>query len=186
MAASTAAAALDQLKAILSEKVVVTPDAAPEYEAAVAHPWSQTCWTPAAGYVYPRSTQELISALAIIKNTGSKFAIRTSGHNPNIGLSSADQTAIVLDIRQLRSMELGWDGIARVGAGNTWGEVYAWLEDQKLSAIGARQQQVGVGGFLLGGISIYLSISLGLGKLKSISRRDGGTAQSLWTRSRWH
>ncbi|KAE8309104.1 6-hydroxy-D-nicotine oxidase [Aspergillus transmontanensis] len=99
-------------------------------------PGKVTCWSPAAGYVYLSNVQELTEVLAIVKKTGSKFAIRTTGHNPNAGFSSADETAIVLDIRQLRSKELTSDGVARVGSGNTWGEVYAWLEEQKLSAIG--------------------------------------------------
>lgn len=159
MATTTTTAALDQLRAAFSDKVaIITPDVVSEYEAAVTQPWSQTCWIPAAGYVYPNSAQELSKALSIFKNTGTKFSIRGSGHNPNVGLGSADQAAIVLDIRQLRSKQLDSDGIARVGSGSTWGEVYAWLEEEhKLSAIGARQQQVGVGGFLLGGTTITTS-----------------------------
>ncbi|KAJ5657925.1 6-hydroxy-D-nicotine oxidase [Penicillium longicatenatum] len=148
--ASSRAAAFNRLKTVFSDRVV-TPDAGSEYQAAMVVPWSQTCWTPAAGYVYLRDAQELTEALEIIKKTGSKFTIRTTGHNPNAGFSSADETAIVLDIRQLQNKELGSDGVARVGSGNTWGEVYAWLEEQKLSAIGGRDQQVGLGGFLLGG-----------------------------------
>lgn len=153
MAVSTVAA-FDQLKTAFPGKVV-TPDVVSEYEAAVARPWSQTCWTPAAGYVYLSNTQELTEALAIAKKTRSKFAIRTTGHNPNAGFSSADQTSIVFDIRQFQSKELSSDRVARVGSGNTWGEVYAWLEEQKLSAIGGRDQQVGLGGFLLGGICLF-------------------------------
>lgn len=45
--------------------------------------------------------------------------------------------------------------MARVGPGCTWGEVYAWLEESRLSVIGGRDQQVGLGGFLTGG-TIYL------------------------------
>ncbi|KAE8334942.1 hypothetical protein BDV24DRAFT_156451 [Aspergillus arachidicola] len=129
----------------------MTPEVESKYQEAVTRPWSQTCWTPAAGYVYLSNVQELTEVLAIVKKTGSKFAIRKTGHNPNAGFSSAEETAIVLDIRQLQSKELTSDGVARVGSGNTWGEVYAWLEEQKLSAIGGRDQQVGLGGFLLGG-----------------------------------
>lgn len=153
-------AAIEQFKTVFPDKVV-TRDATSEYEAAVTRPWSQTCWTPAASYVHLSNAQELTEALGIIKNTGSKFAIRTTGHNPNVGLSSADQTAIVLDIRQFQSKDLSSDGVARVGSGCTWGEVYAWLEEQKLSAVGGRDQQVGIGGFLLGGI-VYHS-----GRLRS-------------------
>ncbi|KAJ5690711.1 hypothetical protein N7462_005103 [Penicillium macrosclerotiorum] len=142
---------------------MVTPDIVAEYEAAVARPWSQTCWTPAAGYVYLNSAEDLRNALDIVKKTGSKFTIRATGHNPNMGLSSADQKTIVFDIRHIQHKELGSDGLARVGSGSTWGEVYAWLEEHKLSAIGGRDQQVGLGGFLLGGGMGALPNLYGLG-----------------------
>ncbi|KAJ5091509.1 hypothetical protein NUU61_006379 [Penicillium alfredii] len=161
MTASTTAA-FDQLKRAFPDKVV-TPDAVSEYNTAVSCPWSQTCWTPAAGYVYLSNAQELAEALDIVKRVGSKFTIRTTGHNPNSGFSSADHTAIVLDIRQFQSKELSSDGVARVGSGNTWGEVYVWLEEKKLSAIGGRDQQVGLGGFLLGGGMGALPNLYGLG-----------------------
>ncbi|PIG81073.1 hypothetical protein AARAC_010256 [Aspergillus arachidicola] len=150
------AAAVEQLRTVFPGKVM-TPEVESKYQEAVTRPWSQTCWTPAAGYVYLSNVQELTEALAIVKKTGSKFAIRKTGHNPNAGFSSADETAIVLDIRQLQSKELTSDGVARVGSGNTWGEVYAWLEEQKLSAIGGRDQQVGLGGFLLGALQVLLA-----------------------------
>ncbi|KAJ5266933.1 hypothetical protein N7478_009741 [Penicillium angulare] len=151
--AISAANAVSELKlALPGQNKVISPDAASEYEENVARPWSQTCWTSAAGYVFLSNTQELTKALEIVKKSGSKFTIRTTGHNPNYGFSSADETSVVLDIRQLSSKELSLDKtVAQVGSGSTWGEVYTWLEEQKLSAIGGRDQDVGIGGFLLGG-----------------------------------
>ncbi|EHA18968.1 hypothetical protein ASPNIDRAFT_42784 [Aspergillus niger ATCC 1015] len=162
-----AAAALDQLRSIFpddsTDKVVIN-ESTDKYQAAVTCPWSQTCWTPAAAYVYLSTVQELTKALAIVQETGTKFAVRTTGHNPNAGFSSAGEAAVVLDIRQLRSKELLSDqGIARFGSGNTWGEVYAWLEERGLSAIGGRDSQVGLGGFLLGGGMGALPNLYGLG-----------------------
>lgn len=161
------AAAISQLKSTLPDDRIITPDTA-SYNTAVTTPWSQTCWTPAASYIYPSNTQELASALSIIIKIGCRFAIQTTGHNPNAGFSNADQTGVVLNLRRLRSMDIdpgsgsGLDGaIARVGAGCTWGEVYSWLEEKKLSAIGGRDQQVGLGGFLTGGTSIYSCIGQG-------------------------
>ncbi|KAE8411403.1 6-hydroxy-D-nicotine oxidase [Aspergillus pseudocaelatus] len=94
---------------------LVTPDVESKYQAAVARPWSQTCWTPAAGYIYLSNIQELSEALAIVKKTGTKFAIRTTGHNPNAGFSNADESAIVLDIRGMGALPnlygLGSDGV---------------------------------------------------------------------------
>lgn len=162
-----AAAALNQLRSIFpantTDKVVIN-ESADKYQAAVTYPWSQTCWTSAAAYVYLSTVQELTKALAIVQETGTKFAVRTTGHNPNAGFSSAGEAAVVLDIRQLRSKELFRDqGIARVGSGNTWGEVYSWLEERGLSAIGGRDPQVGLGGFLLGGGMGALPNLYGLG-----------------------
>ncbi|RAL04565.1 FAD-binding oxidoreductase [Aspergillus ibericus CBS 121593] len=154
-------AALTQLQATFPDNLI-TPTTTP-YQTARTTPWSQTCWTSAAGYLPLSTVNDLTTALSIIQKTGSKFAVRTTGHNPNVGFSSADETAIVLDIRQLNSMELMPDGIARVGAGCTWGEVYAWLEGQGLSAIGGRDPQVGLGGFLLGGGMGALPNLYGLG-----------------------
>ncbi|KAH7328991.1 hypothetical protein B0I35DRAFT_418986 [Stachybotrys elegans] len=114
-------------------------------------PWSQTCWNPAGAYVQLSSAQEVAEALKIVNKTGTKFSVRATGHNPNAGFSSVGPEGVVLDVRRLQSKTLREDGIAEVGAGNLWGEVYKWLEDQKLSAIGGRDRQVGLAGFLLGG-----------------------------------
>ncbi|RAL10134.1 FAD-binding oxidoreductase [Aspergillus homomorphus CBS 101889] len=143
-----AATAFDQLRSLFPENTndkVVTPidNDSDKYQAAVSSPWSQTCWIPAAGYIYLSSVQELIEALAIVRKTGTKFAIRTTGHNPNAGFSSADETAVLVTTNE--------------------GEVYAWLEERGLSAIGGRDPQVGLGGFLLGGGMGALPNLYGLG-----------------------
>jgi FAD/FMN-containing dehydrogenase len=90
-----AAAACELLKTAFPGRVT-TPETSTEYEAEVHHPWSQTCWTPAAGYVQLSSAQEVAQALAIVQKTGSKFVIRTSGHNPNVGFSSVDEAGLFL------------------------------------------------------------------------------------------
>ena len=42
-------------------------------------------------------------------------------------------------------------GIVEVGAGLTWGQVYATLEPTGLNVVGARNPDVGVAGLTLGG-----------------------------------
>lgn len=153
-------AALGLLESAFDGRLVI-PDSTADYEAAVTSPWSQICWTPAAGFVQLRTAQELSEALAIMKQTKCKFSIRSTGHNPNVGFSSADETAIVLDISKLLYKELTQNGIAHIGGGNTWGDVYTWLEEQGLSVIGARQEEVGLGGFLLGGKHFSRSVFRG-------------------------
>lgn len=97
------------------------------------------------------TTQEVVSALAIVKKAGCKFAIRTSGHNPNIGFSSVDGSGIVLDLRGLNSKTLDDDNILHAGSGFVWGDIYPFLEEHGRSPIGGREVQVGLGGFLTGG-----------------------------------
>jgi hypothetical protein len=46
--------------------------------------------------------------------------------------------------------ENGEEG-AWVGSGNRWKDVYAKLEPLNITVIGARDREVGVGGFVLGG-----------------------------------
>ncbi|KAM6525794.1 hypothetical protein FALCPG4_011329 [Fusarium falciforme] len=146
---SNVASTVDLFKSVFPGKVT-TPDSA-ECGAAKTHPWSQTCWTPAAAYIKLSSAEEVPQSLQTIQQHKCRFAVRTTGHKPNLGFSSTDETGIVLDLCLLKSKELIQGNVARVGAGNTWGEVYSWLEDHQLSAVGGRDQQVGLPGFLLGG-----------------------------------
>ncbi|KAF4991537.1 hypothetical protein FDECE_14011 [Fusarium decemcellulare] len=162
--APTSATAVDLFKAKFPGKVT-TPDSTTEYEVENARPWSQKCCTQAAAYIHPDTASEVAEALKIIKETGCKFAIRTSGHNPNVGFSSTDETGVVLDLRRLNSKELGQGNVARLGAGNTWGEVYEWLEKQELSAIGGRDPTVGLAGFLLGATFLQLQVVLADGTI---------------------
>lgn len=48
-------------------------------------------------------------------------------------------------------------GIARIGPGWQWGELYSKLEPYNRTAVGGRYSTVGVGGLLLGGGS-YLNL----------------------------
>ncbi|KAL4875230.1 6-hydroxy-D-nicotine oxidase [Aspergillus karnatakaensis] len=129
----------------------ITPEAGPAFQAAQNQPWSQTCWQPAACYVQLRSADEVSTALEILRDTRLRFAIRSGGHNPNPGFNSTGEKGVVLDISGLQTRKLSNDrSIARIGAGNKWGDVYAWLEREGLSVVGGRDPEVGMG-FLLGG-----------------------------------
>ncbi|KAI0889805.1 6-hydroxy-D-nicotine oxidase [Annulohypoxylon maeteangense] len=142
---------------------VVTPDDN-LYQSEKNFPWSQTCWLPAACYVQPHTSDEVAIALKCIKEAESQFAIRCGGHNCNVNVSSVDSSGVVIDLRNLNSLSLDrTSGIARVGAGCKWEQVYAFLEEHGLTAIGGRQKDVGVGGFFLGGGMSAFSNLHGLG-----------------------
>lgn len=78
--------------------------------------------------------------------------IRSGGHNANPGFSSVDESGVVLDLRELRSVVLQPEkDVASVGPGAVWAEVYEELEKDGLTVVGGRVSEVGVGGLILGG-----------------------------------
>lgn len=93
----------------------------------------------------------MAETIKAVKQTGSKFAIRGGGHNPNPGFSSSDDSGIVINLQGLKTLHLDADGVLQVGAGNKWGDVYSYLEERELTVIGGRHKDVGVSGYLLGG-----------------------------------
>ncbi|KAI1169675.1 6-hydroxy-D-nicotine oxidase [Nemania sp. FL0916] len=147
--ASRAQACCSALQTALPHLVILGNH--PQYEAEKYVPWSQTCWLPATCFVRPTTPQDVAEALKIIQQTGSKFAIRCGGHNPNQFFSSINDSGILIDVSELKTLSLGADGVLQMGAGNRWGDVYTYLEKHGLSPIGGRQNDVGVSGYLLGG-----------------------------------
>lgn len=101
----------------------------------------------------PKSTADVASILKTVKEKGSKFAVRAGGHNPNPGVNGVNSPGVVIDLRNLTSMSLDGDGVLHVGSGAKWGEIYTYLEEHGRVAIGGRQKDVGVGGYMLGGLS---------------------------------
>ncbi|KAF7532617.1 hypothetical protein G7054_g7835 [Neopestalotiopsis clavispora] len=148
--AGRASAATEMLKNALPGRVITSQNAT-EHKIEQSRSWSTTCWTPAAAYVRPTTAEEVAKALTIVSQSGCKFAIRSTGHNPNPGYSNVDESGIVIDLGGLTSLSLTEAGILQAGAGNTWGRVYAWLEERQRSATGGRESAVGISGFLLGG-----------------------------------
>ncbi|KAI1120821.1 putative oxidoreductase [Nemania abortiva] len=98
------------------------------------------------------STLSYISSL--ISNSSQpacKFAVRSGGHNTNVGASNIDN-GVTIDLRGLNTIELSDDkSIISLGVGNTWDEVYEKLDGFNLSVAGGRSSGVGVGGLSLGG-----------------------------------
>ncbi|KAL3490398.1 hypothetical protein BJX62DRAFT_252037 [Aspergillus germanicus] len=147
---------------------VITPDAdasAPasrsasgaDFTTLTHQPWSSACWQAPIAYILPKTTAEVATAVSIIKQSGIKFVVRSTGHNPNPGFSSIGADGVVVDLANLQGREIAETEdesgkIARIGAGNRWGVVYDWLEEQGLSAIGGRDQGVGMGLLVGGGL----------------------------------
>jgi len=63
---------------------------------------------------------------------------------------------VTIDLEQVHNVAISNDkSVTSVGAGARWGNVYSLLDQQKLGVVGARNSDLGVGGFTLGGLSSY-------------------------------
>ncbi|KAL2865154.1 FAD-binding oxidoreductase [Aspergillus lucknowensis] len=110
--------------------------------------------------VFPETAQDVSTAITTLTSTSQPhcpFAIRSGGHAYNTGFSNI-QNGITIDLTSLNNITLTDDReTVSVGAGATWGDVYAVLEPIGLSVPGGRAAQVGVGGLALGGGISYFS-----------------------------
>ncbi|GKZ55691.1 hypothetical protein AnigIFM49718_000774 [Aspergillus niger] len=169
------------LATILGQDKVSFPDT-PAYEASQGSYFAQqnSALQPSC-VVFPDSADEvsnvITSILAIssgvpdFEKAGCQFAIRSGGHN-SFGGASNIHNGVTIDLRALNTIQVqeaptenDEDESAQnkesqhtvfVGAGATWGEVYALLDPLGLSVAGGRAAQVGVGGLTLGdGISYF-------------------------------
>ncbi|RYP67898.1 hypothetical protein DL771_007006 [Monosporascus sp. 5C6A] len=91
---------------------------------------------PPVNYVQTRTPVEVAATLKSMNETGSKFAIRWEGHKSNPNFSSVDGSGVVIDLRNLNSISVNKCGVAHIGAGNTWGKVYKFLEERGLTVNG--------------------------------------------------
>jgi FAD/FMN-containing dehydrogenase len=70
------------------------------------------------------------------------------------GSSNIGQAGFVLDLRDLAAIDIfSANQTVRLGPGSTWKSVYSAMSAFNITTTGARINDVGVGGFLLGGMS---------------------------------
>ncbi|KAK8040180.1 FAD-binding oxidoreductase [Apiospora rasikravindrae] len=92
----------------------------------------------------------------------SKFAIRSGGHLEAVGAASTND-GVLIDLSRLRRLEYHAEAQEVVlGPGLRWGDVYSYLDPFKVTVVGGRVLDVGVGGLPLGGGLSYLSDLYGM------------------------
>ncbi|KAL2059860.1 hypothetical protein VTL71DRAFT_10015 [Oculimacula yallundae] len=102
--------------------------------------------------IHPTSAEDVSDAIKIISAHSCIFAVKSGGHSMFPGAATA-KGGIVLDLHLLNGLKLDMETqTAFVGTGNRWGAVYEFLEPSNLTVVGGRVSDVGVGGFLLGGM----------------------------------
>ncbi|ORY11110.1 hypothetical protein BCR34DRAFT_624945 [Clohesyomyces aquaticus] len=104
----------------------------------------------------PSKADHVVIAVLLSRWSHCPFAVKSGGHAAMKEASSAT-CGITIDMAKLNSIVLANDKkIAKIGPGDTWYDVFTKLESEGVSVVGGRVQNVGVGGFLLGGgISLF-------------------------------
>ncbi|KAI5804957.1 hypothetical protein EDC01DRAFT_715774 [Geopyxis carbonaria] len=132
------------------------------YEALRTGNWAQNAWLHPGCVVTPTDTRQVQIAVLVARVVGSRFAVRSGGHNPNAGWSNTDG-GVLVDMAFINEVTVAADKkSAVVGTGRRWIEVYEALEPHGVVVVGGRVAPVGVGGLLLGGGLSYLSNEAGV------------------------
>ncbi|KAL8946771.1 MAG: hypothetical protein Q9222_006883 [Ikaeria aurantiellina] len=118
--------------------------------------WSSTCWKESQCILSPSSPQGVSRAMLIINFFGSKFATRSGGHSTNAGFANVDDYGVLIDVVNLNKITYNQKTIT-FGSGQRWGQVYDYLNNTGVIAIGGRSPLVGVGGLSVGGGMPYFS-----------------------------
>ncbi|KAJ7593193.1 FAD-binding domain-containing protein [Mycena floridula] len=133
-----------------------------EYAADVSHFESSSSQNSTCS-VEPVSAVDISTILKIIgrDDIRAPFAVKSGGHSTNIGFSST----LGVQISMTKFTNVIYDGAAQtvaIGPGLTWDQVYAQLEQFKVTVVGGRVPGVGVG-LLLGGGYSWVTNQYGLG-----------------------
>ncbi|KAF9455883.1 FAD-binding domain-containing protein [Collybia nuda] len=146
-------------KAISSSSTVFYPEDA-EYSLGIDH-FALSAIQNSTCSVEPDTALDVKIILRILASTRIPFAIKSGGHNLNLGFSST--SGILLYMTRFNQITYhAHTNTVDIGSGLTWDQVYAALEPYNVSVVGARATGVGVGGFLLGGGYSYKTNQYGL------------------------
>ncbi|KAI1385522.1 uncharacterized protein F4822DRAFT_413320 [Hypoxylon trugodes] len=129
---------------------VLTPTD-PDYVSREESYWSKTAKLGPICIVQPKTPDEVSQTLNVLVAAQEKFAIRGGGHSPGVGTNNITG-GVTIDLGLMDKNYLGNDAkTVTIGAGGRFKNVYQELAKHGLAAVGSREGNVGVGGFILGG-----------------------------------
>ena len=74
------------------------------------------------------------------------------------GSSNIDNPGFVIDLTAINTIDISAENqMVKLGPGSPWTDVYAAMTPFNITTAGARINNVGVGGFLLGGGSLRIN-----------------------------
>jgi FAD/FMN-containing dehydrogenase len=89
--------------------------------------------------VFPTSTEEVSQIVTILQNnTGVNFAVKSGGHNPNVGYSSTDG-GVLISMSSISSTIISSDQkTADIGPGARWVQVAEALDPYGVTVVSGR------------------------------------------------
>jgi len=112
--------------------------------------------------VFPENAEDVSWVLKVVKATGSRFAIKTTGHNTNDLFSSVDKDGVLIDLSHMTAKYYDPSTtLATYEPGSKWGQLYDYYAQFDRTVVGGRVYDVGTGLALGGGMS-YLSPQYGM------------------------
>lgn len=106
------------------------------------------------------NSAEVARALRIISYCGSKFSVRSGGHNYNVNSSSVGTDGVLVDTVNINRVSLSDDQKTfDIGPAVPFGDAYKALSGTGVSINGARALQPSAGGFFLGGTQESVRLS---------------------------
>jgi FAD/FMN-containing dehydrogenase len=120
-------------------------------------PRSATAWGDPLCILQPSSTADVQKAISYLSSRRVRFAIRSGGHLPSpLGANTND--GVLIDTSLLNTREYNKENQnVKIGTGLRWGDVYSYLDQYRVTVVGGRVLDVGVGGLILGSGLSYLS-----------------------------
>ncbi|KAI1427808.1 FAD-binding domain-containing protein [Xylaria sp. FL1777] len=138
-----------------------------DYTSEVNSWWAKNSRQTADCFVLPHTSDEVATALTTLTKASTcandtTIAVRSGGHSSTGSSSTAN--GVTIDLSRLNSTTYNPEtNIASIGPGGKWQNVYKDLIKYGITAVGGRDGDVGVGGFLLGGGNSYYSGRQGFG-----------------------
>ena len=113
----------------------------------------------AACAFFPGSAEEVSYVVKILNNhTSVQYALKSGGHNANLGFSSVNQGILISFRPNLANTTISANGsTADIGPGSRWDEAMMVLDRYCKAVVGGRLGHVGVGGYILGGGLSFLT-----------------------------
>eukprot|EP00300_Choanocystis_sp_HF-7_P031784 c41444_g1_i1.p1 GENE.c41444_g1_i1~~c41444_g1_i1.p1 ORF type:complete len:171 (-),score=7.11 c41444_g1_i1:56-568(-) len=141
-ASASAAAACSSIKSgsintLITDSIDVL---SPDYTTAKTHYWSaaNADLVPAC-VVFPTTTQEVSDIVLMLNNyTTVNFAMKSGGHNPNVGYSSVDGGVLISFSKLATTTYLPDTQTVDIGPGARWGEVITALDPYDVAVVGGR------------------------------------------------